>query len=90
MIQQLWKFCSHYYLYQLQQRNKWKDTQPNITNSDLVILKEDNLPPLVWKTAVIIEIHTGKDGLTRVVSLRTAKGTLKHPISKISLLPNID
>jgi hypothetical protein len=55
-----------------------------------VILKEDNLPPLVWKTAVISDIHTGKDGFTRVVSLRIAKGTLKRPISKICLLPKVN
>jgi len=31
---------------------------------DLVLVKEDNLPPLVWKKAVISDIHAGRDGLT--------------------------
>jgi len=74
----------------LQQRNKWKDIQPNATIGDVVLLKEDNLPPLVWKKAVISDIHTGRDRLTRVVTSRTAKGTLKSPVTKICLLPKFD
>jgi hypothetical protein len=31
-----------------------------------------------------------KDGLIRVVTLRTAKGTLKHPVSMICLLSKVD
>jgi hypothetical protein len=83
MVQRLWKCWSHDYLHQLQQRNKWKDIQPNVTNGDLVLLKEYNLPPLVWNKAVFSNMHAGRDGLIRVVTLRTAKGTLKRPVSKI-------
>jgi hypothetical protein len=54
-------------------------------NGDIVLLKEDNLPPLVWKKAVISDKHAG-----RVVTLRTATGTLKHPVTKICLLPKVD
>ena len=90
MIQQLWKHWSHDYLHQLQQRNKWKDIQPNVKIGDLVLVKEDNLPPLVWKKAVINDLHTGKDGLTRVVTLKTATGTFKLSITKICVLPKAD
>lgn len=60
-----------------------------MTVGDLVLLKEENLPPLMWKKAVISDIHAGGDGLVRVVTLRTAKGTLKRPVSKICFLPNL-
>ena len=90
IVQQLWKFWSHDYLHQLQHRNKWKDIQANVTIGDLGLVKEDNLPPLVWKKAVISDIHAGRDGLTRVVTLRTAKGTFKWPIAKICLLLKVD
>jgi hypothetical protein len=90
MVQRLWKCWSHDYLHQLQQRTKWKDVQPNVTIGDVVLLKEDNLPPLVWKKAVISDIHAGSDGLTRVVTLRTAMGTLKRPVTKICLLPKVN
>jgi hypothetical protein len=90
MIQRLWKCWSHDYLHQLQQRNKWKDIQPNVTIGDLVLLKEDNLPPLAWKKAVISDVHAVRDGLTRIVTLRTAKGTFKRLVAKICLLPKVD
>jgi len=90
MVQQLWKCWSHYYLHQLQQRNKWKDIQPNVTIGDLLLVKEDNLPRLLWKKSVISDIHAGRDGLTRVIILRTANRTFKRPITKICLLPKAD
>ena len=90
MVQRLWKCWSHDYLHQLQQRTKRKDIQPNVTIGDLALVKEDNLPPLMWKKAMISDIHAGRDGLTRVVTLRTAKGTFKHPVTRICLLPKVD
>jgi hypothetical protein len=90
MVQQVWKCWSQDYLHQLQQRNKWKDIQPNVTSGDLLLVKEDNLPPLVLKKAVISNLHAGKDGLNRVVTLRTANGTFKRPIAKICLLPKAE
>jgi len=55
-----------------------------------VLVKEDNLTPLVWKKAVINDIHVGKDELTRVVTLKTATGIFKRPITKICLLPQAE
>lgn len=63
--------------------------QPNAMIGDVVVLKDDNLPPL-WKKAVISDIHSGRVVLTRVVTLRTVKGTLKCPVTKICLLPKFD
>jgi len=90
MIQRLWKQWSQDYLHQLQQRHKWRNIQPNVKIGELVLVKEDNLPPLVWKKAVISGLHPGKDGLTRVVTLKTSMGTLKRPITKICLLPQVE
>jgi len=55
-----------------------------------VLLKDDNLPPLVWKKAVISDLHAGKDGLIRVVTVKTVTGTYKRPVTKICLLPKTD
>ena len=90
MIRHLWKCWSHDYLHQLQQRTKWKEVQLNVTIGDLVLVKEDNLPHLVWKRAVIIDLYTGRDELVRVVTMRTATGTFRRPITKICVLPKVD
>jgi hypothetical protein len=42
-------------------------------------LMDDNTTPLHWPTAVVTETHPGKDGIVRVVTLRTPKGIFKRP-----------
>jgi len=39
-----------------------------------VIIKDDCLPTTRWKLGLVIEIHPRFDGLTRVVTLRSAPG----------------
>ena len=44
--------------------------------------------PTKWPLAKVIQTHTGKDGLVRVVIIKTATGTYKRsrPVTKIALL----
>lgn len=85
--QTLWRRWSTEYLGQLQQRPKWLSSHPNIQPGDVVLIKEDNLPPLVWKTAIVSKVHPGADGLVRVASVRTSKGILLRPVKKLCILP---
>lgn len=76
------------YLQNLNTRSKWKSTGIDFKINDLVILTDENYPPNVWPTAIILEAHPGRDGLTRVVTLKTQRGQiLKRPVSKLRLLP---
>ena len=77
------------YLRSLQQRTKWSKQGAWIpAMGDLVLLKEHNLPPLMWKTGTICEVHPGADQLIRVVSVRTTKDNiLKRAIVKVCPLP---
>ncbi|GFW52451.1 DUF1758 domain-containing protein [Trichonephila clavipes] len=54
---------------------------------EIVIIKEDNIPPATWPLGKVIETHPGKDGVVRVVTLRTVKGRFKRPIHKLCKLP---
>ncbi|KAJ8875846.1 hypothetical protein PR048_023748 [Dryococelus australis] len=58
----------------LQQRAKWRVQGPNAKLDSLVLLKEDNVPPLCWKLARVKQLHPGKDGLVWAVTLQTAPG----------------
>ena len=42
--------------------------------------------PTKWPFDKVIQTHTGKDGLVRVVTIKTATGTYKRPVTKIALL----
>lgn len=90
MIQKMYQeVCSKWknnYLHQLQNRPKWFNKQPNINIGDLVLLKEDSQPHR-WPLARVVDVHPGKDDLTRVVTLKTDHNIVKRPIVKICPLP---
>uniref|UniRef100_A0A1B6EB86 Integrase catalytic domain-containing protein n=2 Tax=Clastoptera arizonana TaxID=38151 RepID=A0A1B6EB86_9HEMI len=90
MLQHFWLRWSRDYLNTLQQRKKWTTASPNPQIGDMVIIKEDNLPPLQWKLARVINVHPGKDSKVRVVSVKTSSGTFKRPITKLCFLPVSD
>lgn len=88
--QVFWKRWSVEYLNRLQNRPKWFRPTRNFALNDLVLLKEDNTPPLIWPLARIIEVMPSTDGKVRVVRLQTGKDSYVRPITKICLLPNQD
>lgn len=87
MLQDFWRKWSQEYLTQLQHRYKWTDPvdEPNI--GDVVLVKEDDLPPAKWLFGIITEKHTGSDKLTRVVSIKCKNNIIKRPLSKLVILP---
>jgi hypothetical protein len=89
-LQQFWQRWSSDYLQNLQQHQRWQRTSPNLQPGDMDLLKEDNMTPLHWPTAVITETHSGKDGIVHVVTLRTPTGIFKRPITKICPLPHVN
>lgn len=81
----LWK---RDYLHNLQNRPKGQRTTIHYKPGDLVLLTDDDTPPTLWPTVIIDEVHPGKDGVVRVVTIRTPLGKiLKRPVSKLRYLP---
>ncbi|XP_026464229.1 uncharacterized protein LOC113366789 [Ctenocephalides felis] len=87
MRDQFWKTWSNQYLNQLQTRHKWSDSCSNLKIDSVVLIKEDNAPPLYWQLARIVDIKPGADGKVRVVNIKTNKGIYTRPITKIVPLP---
>ncbi|KAJ8876623.1 hypothetical protein PR048_021068 [Dryococelus australis] len=75
------------YVMEIQQRAKRRIQGPNVYLDSLVWVKEDNVPPLCWKLARVKQLHPGKDGDVRVVTVPTAWGELKRAISQLCPLP---
>ncbi|XP_062541377.1 uncharacterized protein LOC134209407 [Armigeres subalbatus] len=86
-VQKLWRKWKTQYLSDLHNRTKWTKKRNNIKIDTMVLVKEDNLPPLKWKLGRVAEIYTGADGNVRVVDVRTKDGMFKRAISKICVLP---
>lgn len=87
MVQHMWNRWSQEYLTTLQERSKWCHSSENAQIGDMVVLKEENSPPLSWHLGRITEVHPGPDGIVRVVSVRTSQGVFKRAVQKICRLP---
>ncbi|KAG5876609.1 hypothetical protein JTB14_004221 [Gonioctena quinquepunctata] len=88
LFQQFWSRWSRDDLTQLQQRRKWQTTCADPKIGDLVILKEDNIPPLRWPMARIVEVHPVADKVTRVVSVKVSSGNVfRRSMNKVCFSP---
>ncbi|KAG5886734.1 hypothetical protein JTB14_027156 [Gonioctena quinquepunctata] len=54
----------------LQQRSKWKvGFSESVRTNSLVLLREENLPPMQWRLGRIVAVHPGRDNVVRVISV---------------------
>lgn len=86
--QHFWQRWQKEYLQQLQTRTIWRGGKNAVKIGDLVLVIEENLPPLQWKLGRVEQTHPGQDGITRVVTIRTPTGTYKRAVRKICALPH--
>ncbi|KAJ8914129.1 hypothetical protein NQ315_016206 [Exocentrus adspersus] len=86
LVQHFWRRWAAEYLTSLQPRGKWKKSNPGLRVGDLVLIQEDNLPVLQWKTGRVTTLHPGKDGITRVVSVLVRGGEIKRSVANIKIL----
>ncbi|XP_053698755.1 uncharacterized protein LOC128745701 [Sabethes cyaneus] len=88
-FQRIWSRWYPEYLQQLQSRATKGCKQPvSFEPGRIVIIKDDNLPPLQWPRGKIPKTHHGKAGITRVVTIKTATSdAVIRPVAKIALLP---
>lgn len=87
MLQCFWRRWSNEYLVNLLHRYKWAYKTPEPEVGDIVLVKEDDLPPTKWLLGRILQKHPGTDNLTRVVSLKCGNSVFKRPTSKLCVLP---
>ena len=53
----------------------------------MVIVHEDNVPPMKWLIGRVINIVSGADGYARVADVKTPISTLRRSIAKLAVLP---
>ena len=86
LVRHFWNRWSSEYLISLRKYSKWRQPARNLQVGDIVVLREDEMFPTCWPLAKIVETHKGKDGLVRIVKLKTKGGTYTRPVTKIALL----
>lgn len=86
MIQALWTQWQKECLTSLREYNSYLKKASNKTAVAIgdVVLINDDVPRNQWKIGVVTDLHKGKDGLVRSVSLRISSGSeLLRPIEKL-------
>ena len=86
LVRHFWKRWSQEYLVTLQKKTKWQQATKNLSEGDLVVLREDNTTPTSWPLARVIKVHPGSDGTVRVVTLKTSTGCYTRPVTKLAPL----
>ncbi|XP_045167568.2 uncharacterized protein LOC123530855 [Mercenaria mercenaria] len=99
LLNQFWTRWRNEYLQNLQVRKKWTSVKRNLSNGDIVLVRDDNLARNNWKIGRVQEVFKDSDGLVRKVRLalgtacldKTGKRNnpivyMERPIHKLVLL----
>lgn len=86
MHQRIWRRWQMEYLHTLNQRSKWTSEAQDLKVGDMVLVHTPT-PPLSWPLGRITQVFPGSDNIVRVVEVKTATGSLRRPVVKVSPLP---
>ncbi|EZA48944.1 hypothetical protein X777_12908, partial [Ooceraea biroi] len=87
LSERFWKLWQTDYLNTLQQRAKWREPTSSVKVAQLVLIRNDPLPPCKWELGRVSQCHAGDDGFVRVVTIRTTTSEYRRPIRKLCVLP---
>jgi len=87
MIERFWVKWSNECLQRFQAIYKWIESTHPICEGSMILVTDERYPPTKWPLGRVLKIHPGKEGKTRVVTVRTQTSTITRPIVKLCLLP---
>ncbi|XP_041983251.1 uncharacterized protein LOC121736229 [Aricia agestis] len=85
--QHFWQRYSNEYVSLLQQRTRWQTGGQDLKVGAMVLVRDVNLPPLLWLLGRVVAVKPGTDGRSRVADIRTKKGTITRAYNNIVPLP---
>ena len=85
-----WERWRREYLPTLTKRTRWNTKTPNYKEGELVLLSDDDSRRYKWPLARITKLLPGRDGVVRVVELRSKDGVYTRPVVKLLKLEDAD
>lgn len=85
--QKFWNFWYNNFLHQLQTRPINFREKTNVQLGDMVLIKDDNLPPMKWLMGRIIKLFPSKDKVIRNVRIKTQHGEKERNVRYVCPLP---
>lgn len=86
LLEVFWKRWSSDYLATLQQRKKWRKEKDHFKIGQIVVIKDDDLPPAQWLLGKITKLILGSDKLVRAIEI-TKNRTYKRAVQSVIILP---
>ncbi|XP_073984819.1 uncharacterized protein [Rhodnius prolixus] len=86
-VGQFWKRWHKEYLLEQQAMLKWHSPSFPAAVGQIVMIMDDNLPPLQWSIGRIVKLHHGRDDVARVAEVKTTSGLISRPVRKLCPLP---
>lgn len=90
LAETFWARWRREYLSTLQSRQKWQSQKPNLTEGDIVLMKDSQTKRNQWPMGIIVKATPSKDGLVRKVEVKVSRNqavkTFSRPISEVVLL----
>ena len=83
--ERVWRRWTNECLKSLRERHnlKHKSKDANIQVGDVVIIKGDEKNRAHWKTGIVVELFTGRDGVIRAAKLRAGKSYLERAVQQL-------
>ena len=86
LIRRVWSRWIREYLTSIGSRHKWFLPTENIKVGDVALVIEPDVPRRHWKLGRIEAVYPVRDGLVRVVDVRTGRVVKRRSISRLSPL----
>ena len=78
------------YISELQKRNKWRQDGGQPQTGEMVLIKDDRLPPNRWLLGRVTAVFPGADGVNRVADVKTTSGTMRRAFNRLCPLPILE
>lgn len=87
LVRIFWNRWQSEYLSRLNQRPKWLHKKPEFEIGEVVLLRDETMPPAKWALARVMQKHPGRDNITRVYTVRYGGKNTQRSILNLCPLP---
>lgn len=84
-----WSSFIRHYLPNLQVRQKWHHTSPNMTTGTIVMIMDPHQPRAHWPIGKVVQVHPSQDSQVRSVDVQVQGKVYTRPVARLVALPPI-
>jgi hypothetical protein len=86
LLNKFWKMFKQNYMPELRTKKKWKELNPNLSQRDLVLELDKDVPRGEWRLAIIQEVIPSLDNNVRKIRIKNSAGSFICPITQVCSL----